>query len=61
MKKKNQTSRILIGSHLLLLLFSEERIEEVLNEKEKTELFATIGYKENEVDDAFPEDVSFRL
>lgn len=45
----------------MLLLFSEERIEEVLNEKEKTELFATIGYKENEVDDAFPEDVSFRL
>lgn len=56
-----QRSQIFRGSHILLLSFSEERLEEVLNEEEKKKLFATIGYKENEVDDAFPQDVSFSL
>lgn len=56
-----QRSQIFIGIHMLLLSFSVERLEEVLNEEEKTKLFATIGYKENEVDDSFPEDVSFSL
>lgn len=46
---------------MLLLLFLEEWFEEVLNEEEKKKLFVIIGYKENEVDDVFLEDVSFSL